>query len=51
MRLLQSGKYNITEVSLMTGFNNLSYFRKCFKKECGMAPSEWGTCHFRKKGK
>ena len=41
MRLLQSGRYNITEVALMTGFNNLSYFRKCFKKECGMSPSEY----------
>lgn len=41
MSLLQSGKYNITEVSLMTGFNNLTYFRKCFKKECGMTPSEY----------
>ena len=41
MNLLQSGKYNITEVSLMTGFNNLTYFRKCFKKECGMTPSEY----------
>lgn len=41
IRLLQSGKYNITEVSFMTGFNNLSYFRRCFKKECGVTPSEY----------
>ena len=41
IHLLQSGKYNITEVSLMTGLNHLSYFQTCFKKEWGVTPSEY----------
>ena len=40
MQLLQTGEHNVTEVSMMTGFNNVGYFRKCFKKEYGITPSE-----------
>lgn len=40
MQLLQSGEYNVTEAAMMTGFNNIGYFRKCFKKEYGVSPSE-----------
>lgn len=40
-KLLLSGDYNISETAYMTGFNNLSHFRQCFKKEYGMTPSEF----------
>ncbi|WP_421764706.1 alpha/beta fold hydrolase [Ekhidna sp.] len=37
--LLMTGSKNISEVAYMTGFNNPSYFAKCFKKEFGVSPS------------
>jgi signal transduction histidine kinase/DNA-binding response OmpR family regulator len=40
-RLLLSGDYNVSEAAYMTGFNNLSHFRKSFKREFGMTPSEY----------
>jgi len=40
-RLLRSGQYNITEVSLMVGINSAIYFRQCFKEEFGELPSEY----------
>ncbi len=40
MELLKTGEYNVTEVSMMTGFNNIGYFRRSFKKEFDVTPSE-----------
>ena len=40
-QLLQSGQYNVTEVSLMVGINSSIYFRQCFKEEFGQLPSEY----------
>jgi len=40
-KLLRSGQYNITEVSLMVGINSAIYFRQCFKEEFGQLPSEY----------
>ncbi|WP_442588415.1 hybrid sensor histidine kinase/response regulator transcription factor [Pedobacter sp. AW31-3R] len=40
-QLLRSGKYNVTEVSLMVGINSSIYFRQCFKEELGQLPSEY----------
>lgn len=40
MVLMQEGESNVTEVAMLTGFNNIGYFRKCFKKEYGISPSE-----------
>ena len=41
MQLLQSGKYNVTEAAMMTGFNNMGHFRESFKKEFGVNPSDY----------
>ncbi len=37
--LLSENNNNISQVAYMTGFNNPSYFAKCFKKEFGVSPS------------
>lgn len=39
--LLKSGKYNVSEVSDMTGFSSLSYFSVSFKKQFGVKPSDY----------
>lgn len=39
--LLLSGSYQVSEVAYMSGFNDVVYFRKCFKDEYGMSPSEY----------
>jgi cellulose synthase/poly-beta-1,6-N-acetylglucosamine synthase-like glycosyltransferase len=39
--LLSVSKYNITEISSMVGFNNVTYFSKMFKKLYGVSPSEY----------
>lgn len=40
-KLLKEGKYNITEVSEMVGFNTPAYFATSFKKYMGCMPSEY----------
>ncbi|MBM6992083.1 MAG: response regulator [Prevotella sp.] len=40
-KLLLEGKWSISEVSFMVGINSVPYFRKCFKDEFGMLPSEY----------
>lgn len=37
--LLQKGNVNITECAQMCGFNNTSYFSKCYKNQFGYLPS------------
>lgn len=41
LQLLMAGAYNISEAAYMTGFNDIKYFRECFKEEYGMTPSEY----------
>lgn len=40
-QMLQTGQYNISEVSDLTGFSTQSHFSNLFKKQFGMTPSEY----------
>ena len=39
--LLKYGRYSISEISDMVGFNTPSYFATCFKKYMGCLPTEY----------
>lgn len=39
--LLKEGRYNITEIAEMTGFNDAKYFREVFKKHFKVSPSKY----------
>lgn len=47
-QLLAESQLNIAEVTYQTGFNNLSLFRKYFKTEFGVLPSEYQAKHGKK---
>ena len=40
-QLIDSGRYNISQVAYMAGFNDPKYFSKCFKKTVGVTPTEY----------
>lgn len=40
-KLLSTGYYSTKEVAAMTGFKDVSYFSKVFKKETGTTPGKW----------
>lgn len=40
MQMLQQHSGTVKEIAYAVGFNNLSYFAKCFKEEFGMSPTE-----------
>ncbi|MEM0932450.1 MAG: response regulator, partial [Bacteroidota bacterium] len=40
-QLLEKSYANVSEVCYRTGFNNLSYFAKCFKEVYGTSPSKY----------
>lgn len=39
--LLASGEHSIAEISDLTGFSSVAYFRQCFKDEYNMTPTEY----------
>jgi DNA-binding response OmpR family regulator len=41
-RLLKSKDGSVSEIAYKVGFNHLSYFARCFKKQYGIEPSEYG---------
>jgi len=41
MRLLKNDEYSVEEVARLTGFSDLSQFKKTFKKYAGMSPEEF----------
>ena len=40
-QLLRQKVDNVTQIAYMVGFNNLSYFAKCFKRLYGVPPSDY----------
>jgi len=40
LSLLKENKYNISEIALEVGYNNPSYFSKCFQEKYGVSPSQ-----------
>ena len=40
-QLLETGQYNVSDVTYMVGYNDLKTFREQFKKEFGVSPSEY----------
>jgi len=44
-QLLRQQQLTISEVTYEVGFNDLQYFRTCFKKQFGVSPSEYTRMH------
>lgn len=40
-QLLEAKEFTVAEVTYMCGFTDLQYFRKCFRKQFGVNPSEY----------
>ena len=40
-QLIEQDKISISEVGYTVGFNDPSYFSKCFKQDFGQSPSEY----------
>lgn len=47
-QMLRESQLSIAEITYQTGFNNLNLFRKYFKAEFGMLPSEYQAKHSEK---
>jgi AraC-like DNA-binding protein len=43
LKLIEAHKGNISEIAFESGFNNPSYFSKCFFKKFGILPSEYAS--------
>lgn len=41
VQLMDSGEYNISEISYMVGFSSLGYFSTCFKEKYQQTPSQY----------
>lgn len=40
-QLIETGEFNMTQISYMVGINDPRYFSKCFKQKLGMTPTEY----------
>lgn len=45
LQIMLNGTTNISTAAYQSGFNDLPYFRQCFKKEYGMSPKEYLETH------
>jgi AraC-like DNA-binding protein len=43
LKLIEAHQGNITEIAYEAGFNNPSYFSKCFQRKFGLLPSEFAS--------
>ena len=43
--LLKNSELKISEITYRVGFNDLQYFRKCFKEVYNMTPSEFAKAN------
>jgi AraC-like DNA-binding protein len=41
IQLIESGKYNVSEIAYKVGFTSPAYFIKCFRTQFGKTPSEY----------
>lgn len=41
IRLMKEKELNVSEAAYSSGFNDISYYRRCFKKTYGILPSEY----------
>lgn len=41
VKLLESGKYSVTDAAYESGFNDIKYFRKRFQDQFGVSPSDY----------
>ncbi|NHN34108.1 response regulator transcription factor [Paenibacillus agricola] len=46
LELLMDPQYRISDVALMVGYDNFSYFNKLFRKEYGLTPTEYRDKHY-----
>lgn len=45
VQLIETGEFNMTQISYMVGINDPRYFSKCFKQKMGMTPTEYRDKH------
>ena len=43
--MIKENKENITAIAYEVGFNNLSYFARCFHRQFGLSPSQYVSQH------
>lgn len=47
-QLIETGEFNMTQISYMVGINDPRYFSKCFKQKYKMTPTEYRDTIFKK---
>ena len=46
-QLISEGRYTISEIALMLGFNSIHYFSRAFTQKYNMAPTEYSKTIFK----